>query len=121
MSDRNFCERCGKRISALEWDIHTCTPPAQPQQEPLFWYRPCTNGMYEGPIHNAQIERVRKESGAWFPLYTSPPAQSLPFGVGGGLVAIKTLLSRDPCVHANTAIQMIDAMLAEAALHKGDA
>lgn len=29
MSDRNFCERCGKPISALEWDIHTCTPPAQ--------------------------------------------------------------------------------------------
>ena len=46
-------------------------------------------------------------------LYTSPPAQSLPFGVGGGLVAIKTLLSRDPRVHANTAIQMIDAILAE--------
>lgn len=41
------------------------------------------------------------------------PAQPLPFGVGGGLVAIKTLLSRDPCGHANTAIQMIDAILAE--------
>jgi hypothetical protein len=39
------------------------------------------------------------------------PVQSLPFGVGGGLVAIKTLLSRDPCVHANTAIEMIDAIL----------
>jgi hypothetical protein len=39
------------------------------------------------------------------------PAQDLPFGVGGGLVAIKTLLSRDPCVHANTAIEMIDAIL----------
>ena len=37
----------------------------------------------------------------------------LPFGVGGGLVAIKTLLSRDPCVHANTAIEMIDAILKE--------
>ena len=36
MSDRNFCERCGKRISALEWDIHTCTPPAQPQQEQAY-------------------------------------------------------------------------------------
>ena len=44
------------------------------QQEPLFWYRPCSNGMYEGPIHDAQIESVRKESGAWRPLYTSPPA-----------------------------------------------
>jgi hypothetical protein len=41
------------------------------------------------------------------------PVQSLPFCVGGGLVAIKTLLSRDPCVHANTAIEMIDAILKE--------
>ena len=41
------------------------------------------------------------------------PVQSLPFGVGGGLVAIKTLLSRDPCVHANIAIEMIDAILKE--------
>jgi len=31
---------------------------------------------------------------------------------GGGLVAIKTLLSRDPCAHASTAIAMIDVMLA---------
>ena len=45
------------------------------------------------------------------------PAQPLPFGVGGGLVAIKTLLSRDPCVHANTAIQMIDSILAEQPAH----
>jgi hypothetical protein len=41
------------------------------------------------------------------------PVQDLPFGVGGGLVAIKTLLSRDPCIHANTAIEMIDAILKE--------
>jgi hypothetical protein len=39
--------------------------------------------------------------------------EALPFGVGGGLVAIKTLLSRDPCVHANTAIEMIDTILKE--------
>jgi hypothetical protein len=39
--------------------------------------------------------------------------EALPFGVGGGLVAIKKLLSRDPCVHANTAIEMIDAILKE--------
>ena len=45
------------------------------------------------------------------------PAQ-LPFGVKGCLVAIKTLLSRDPRVHANTAIQMIDALLANEALDK---
>ena len=39
--------------------------------------------------------------------------EALPFGVGGSLVAIKTLLSRDPCIHANTAIEMIDAILKE--------
>ena len=53
---------------------------------------------------------VRQDVVAGWPM---EPAQPLPFGVGGGLVAIKTLLSRDPCVHANTAIQMIDAILAE--------
>jgi hypothetical protein len=45
--------------------------------------------------------------------YEPAPVQGLPFGVGGGLVAIKTLLGRDPCVHANTAIEMIDAILKE--------
>lgn len=29
-----------------------------------------------------------------------------------GMAAIKTLLSRDPCAHANVAIQMIDAAIA---------
>lgn len=38
---------------------------------------------------------------------------ALPFGIGDGLVAVKTLLSRDPCAHAKTAIEMIDAMLTE--------
>jgi hypothetical protein len=45
--------------------------------------------------------------------YEPAPVQDLPFGVGGGLVAIKTLLGRDPCVHANTAIEMIDVILKE--------
>jgi hypothetical protein len=52
---------------------------AAPVQVPLFWYRPCSNGMYEGPIHNAQIEDVRKQSGAWVPLVpanVAPAAQS---------------------------------------------
>jgi hypothetical protein len=56
--------------------------------------------------------------------YEPTPVQDLPFGVGGGLVAIKTLLGRDPCVHANTAIEMIDAILkehpaAQPAVHEG--
>lgn len=43
-------------------------------QEPLFWYRPRGGGFYEGPIHNAQIETVRQESGAlWIPLHDHSP------------------------------------------------
>lgn len=41
---------------------------------PLFWYRPCSNGLYEGPLHDKTIEDVRKRSGAWVPLYPHPPA-----------------------------------------------
>jgi hypothetical protein len=53
----------------------------------------------------AEIKRLKAAQPA--------PVQDLPFGVGGGLVAIKTLLSRDPCIHASTAIMMIDAILKE--------
>lgn len=45
--------------------------------EPMFWYRPCSNGMYEGPIHDAQIESVRRESGAWKPLFPHPSPTDL--------------------------------------------
>jgi hypothetical protein len=55
--------------------------------------------------HEAAITAIKQARSA--------PVQDLPFGVGGGLVAIKTLLSRDPCAHANTAIEMIDAILKE--------
>lgn len=40
------------------------------QAEPLFWYRPRTDGGYEGPIHNSSIERGLLLSGAWAPLFT---------------------------------------------------
>lgn len=52
-----------------------CTPPASAQddakdeRQPLFWYRPRSDDGYEGPIHNDRIEDVRKQSGAWVPLY----------------------------------------------------
>lgn len=32
VQERNFCERCGKRLNG---GIHTCTPPAAPVQEPV--------------------------------------------------------------------------------------
>ncbi|SPA44648.1 hypothetical protein [Cupriavidus taiwanensis] len=48
---------------------------AAPQASgPLFWYRPRSDGGYEGPLHNDSIERCRKESGGWVPLYATPPA-----------------------------------------------
>jgi hypothetical protein len=34
VQERNFCERCGKRLGG---GIHTCTPPAAPVQEPVAW------------------------------------------------------------------------------------
>lgn len=37
--------------------------------EPLFWYRPRSDGGYEGPLHSGQIGDVRKASGAWVPLF----------------------------------------------------
>ena len=51
---------------------------AMEKQDPVFWWRPCSDGAYEGPIHNSSIERVRKQSGAWSPLYLAPGAQPAP-------------------------------------------
>lgn len=48
------------------------------KQEPIFWWRPRSDGAYEGPIHNSIIEQVRKQSGAWSPLYALPGAQAQP-------------------------------------------
>ena len=47
------------------------------QAEPMFWVRLRSDGGYEGPIHNAVIEDVRRMSGAWHPLYLgSEPVQA---------------------------------------------
>ena len=27
LAQPNFCPRCGRRLGANDWDIHTCTPP----------------------------------------------------------------------------------------------
>jgi hypothetical protein len=37
--------------------------------KPVAWIRFCSDGCYEGPIMDEQIEEVRKNSGAWTPLY----------------------------------------------------
>lgn len=68
---------------------------AQEQAEPMFWVRICSDGSYEGPIHNSAIERVRKASGAWSPLYThtpaAKPAQSDHFPDAGNMVDHHTI------------------------------
>lgn len=61
----------GKADSPIAQPVAQAEQPKAAQQDPMFWVRLCSNGMYEGPIHNAQIEEVRKESGAWTPLYTA--------------------------------------------------
>lgn len=48
------------------------------KRDPVFWYRPLRDGLYEGPIHNAAIENGRERSGTWVPLYATLPAQQEP-------------------------------------------
>jgi hypothetical protein len=55
-------------------DIRAALAASATAPEPMFWVRIRSDGMYEGPLHNAQIEKVRKESGSWRPLYMHPPA-----------------------------------------------
>lgn len=59
-------EQLRNAVAVLEADIAQAV-------EPMFWVRLRSDGFYEGPIHNAQIEKVRKESGGWTPLYTTTP------------------------------------------------
>lgn len=46
-------------------------PQHDTRQEPVFWYRPRSDGGFEGPIHNSALEDVRKASGAWVGLYAT--------------------------------------------------
>ena len=63
----------GKKIGCVNHDCDKCQAIKQAEkQKPMFWYRPRSDGMYEGPLHNKQIEQVRRESGGWVPLYTTP-------------------------------------------------
>lgn len=54
-----YGERCAE--TAIAW--------LRSQGEPMFWVRLTSDGGYEGPIHNDGIERVRRQSGAWHPLF----------------------------------------------------
>ncbi|WP_234196222.1 hypothetical protein [Pseudacidovorax sp. NFM-22] len=47
---------------------------AQPAAKPAFWYRPRSDGGYEGPVADAALDNVRRHSGAWTPLYVAQHA-----------------------------------------------
>jgi hypothetical protein len=64
VQERNFCERCGKRLGG-DGHIHTCTPPAAqpaPVQEPDYWLGYGLQAYTEKPFEDAT------------PVWTSPPA-----------------------------------------------
>lgn len=61
--------------------VLTAGCPTTPQ-EPLFWYRPVGDGLYEGPHHHNSTEGRRLRAakpGEWQPLYdhAAAPAQPL--------------------------------------------
>lgn len=73
------------RVKDLEQQLAARVP-----DEPMFWVRLCSDGMYEGPIHHKQIERVRQQSGAWSPLYlgSQPVAQPEQPAIPAGKVLV---------------------------------
>lgn len=40
------------------------------KKTPLFWCRPRSDGGFEGPIPDSQMEESRKLSGVWIPLFS---------------------------------------------------
>ena len=60
-----------QKMAAAQW-MPLPKPPkvgAGDTAKPVAWVRFCSDGCYEGPIMDEQIEDVRKNSGAWTPLY----------------------------------------------------
>jgi len=54
--------------------------PAAPDAQPLFWYRPCRDGLYEGPHHHNSVggKMLRDEKpGEWKPLYAAAPSEPM--------------------------------------------
>lgn len=58
---------------ALNFAAEAVRLNAQADAKPMFWVRLRSDGCYEGPIHDSSIEDVRKQSGAWHPLYLAAP------------------------------------------------
>lgn len=59
-----------------------------PAQEPVAWIRFASDGGYDGPIADVdrRMDGIRKNSGAWTPLYTTPPDQTARIALLEGLL-----------------------------------
>ena len=58
-------------------NANLAAPVAPSSRKPVAWIRYCSDGTYEGPIIHGRMEDMRKESGAWTPLYEAPVAPAL--------------------------------------------
>lgn len=59
-------------VTELAWEAWQAAIASLAAPGPMFWVRLRSDGFYDGPIHNDCIEHVRKQSGAWTPLYPLP-------------------------------------------------
>jgi hypothetical protein len=62
--ERNFCPRCGKRLGKNDWDIHTCTPPAEQAQKQPDLDAICQDlqeKTYAQAMRIAELEQAQKE------------------------------------------------------------
>lgn len=86
-------EQIAKAITAAEAALAQPAElaPVAEHAEPMFWVRLCSDGTYEGPLHNRRIEDVRKRSGAWSPLFLgATPQAPQPVTAAGGWLDIET-------------------------------
>lgn len=64
----------GMVIGAVDTLERALAAPSAAPVQPVAWIRYCSDGCIEGPILHASMEEVRKQSGAWTPLYAAPPS-----------------------------------------------
>jgi hypothetical protein len=84
VQERNFCERCGKRLGS---DIHTCTPPAaQPAtvQEPVAdamarYFRVCSSGGMPKELQESVQNLVYDAERLGYFKAATPPAAQRPW------------------------------------------
>ncbi|MDI4633331.1 hypothetical protein J7U46_09755 [Pelomonas sp. V22] len=105
---------------AVDFDQEAAALATRPQQagavpanqssaeahEPLFWYRPCGDGLYEGPVYHKSVggKMLRDEKpGEWVPLFPGaqpqPKSTQEPYGFESGLVQ---LLNEARCLSKET-------------------